>query len=297
MTKAGLIALIGRPNAGKSTLLNALLDVQIALISHKANATRRALKAIIPYTDKNNTACQMVFLDTPGLCHSDKLLNQVMLQESLRALSGCDLCVFLASIHDSLEDYLEFLKLHKHKPHVVALNKIDTATDAQILAKIQNYQPYASKFQALVPLSASKLKNLDALLLEVAKLLPISPFYYDSDLISDVQIKEIYKEMIREQIFVYLSDEIPYESDVLILSFEESRHLDRIKARIIVAKESQKRMVIGKNAQVIKKIGQKARLKMQAFGQKKVFLALEVGVQKNWNQEKDQLKKIGYVVE
>ncbi|WP_199768458.1 GTPase Era [Helicobacter salomonis] len=297
MTKAGFIALLGRPNAGKSTLLNALLREKIALVSHKANATRRALKAIVPFSDAQGVACQMIFLDTPGLTTPQKLLDRAMQAESARALQTCDLCVFVTSVHEGLQAYQDFLALCGDKPHIVALNKIDTLTHAQLLAKIQPYQAYNSTFNALVPLSATKCKNLDILLQEIAKLLPIAPFYYDPELISDAQTKEIYQEMIREQVFAHLSEEIPYASDVCIVRFVEDAHIDRIHAQIIVEKESQQKMVVGKGAWVIKKIGKQARLQMQAFGGKKVFLRLEVVVRKNWSQELDQLKKMGYMLE
>ncbi|WP_176601992.1 GTPase Era [Helicobacter suis] len=296
MSKAGFIALIGRPNAGKSTLINALVYERLCLISHKANATRKILKAIVPYM-QGDIECQMVFLDTPGICKPTKLLNQAMIKQIRHALESCDLAIFLASIHDSPEKYQEFLNLTPNKPHILALNKTDTATPTKILAQIKAYQVYSAHFGALIPLSAAKRHHLEILLEEVAKLLPESPFYYDPKLLSDIQTKEIYKEMIREQIFRFLSEEIPYASDVLIMRIEEGKTRDFIDARIIVEKESQQRMVIGKGGSVVKKIGREARLQIEAFSEKKVFLQLEVLVQKNWTQEKDQLKKMGYMIE
>ncbi|BCZ19913.1 GTP-binding protein Era [Helicobacter sp. NHP19-012] len=298
MTKAGFIALIGQPNAGKSTLINALLGARLALTSHKANATRKILKAIIPYTDKTGAECQMVFLDTPGLCTQEKLLNRAMVAQSHSAFEACDLAVFVAGIHDSLKAYEEFLKWRSaSKPHLLALNKIDTATNAQVLAKLKDYTPYSQHFKALIPISAQKGRNLNALLDEVVKLLPNAPFYYDPDMLGDIQMREIYAEIIREQIFKFLSDEIPYESAVLVKAVQEQEHIEKIQAQIIVAKESQQKMVIGKGGAVVKKIGQEARRNIEGFIQKKVFLRLEVVVQKNWTSMQDQLKKMGYVVE
>ncbi|CRF46539.1 GTPase Era [Helicobacter heilmannii] len=297
MSKAGFIALIGRPNAGKSTLINALLGAHLALTSHKANATRKILKAIIPYADKESTECQMVFLDTPGLCGQEKLLNKMMVAQSHSAFEGCDLAVFVAGIHDSLKAYEEFLKWSGSKPHLLALNKIDTATNVQVLEKLASYAPYGGHFKALVPISAQKGWHLNALLDEAAKLLPNTPFYYDPDMLGDIQMREIYAEIIREQIFKFLSDEIPYESAVVVQSVQEQESIEKIQAQIIVAKESQQKMVIGKGGAVAKKIGQEARHKIEGFIQKKAFLRLEVVVQKNWTSVQNQLKKMGYVVE
>ncbi|WP_120953130.1 GTPase Era [Helicobacter sp. L8] len=297
MTKAGFIALVGRPNAGKSTLLNALLEEKIALVSHKANATRKTLKAIVPFSDAQGVACQMIFIDTPGLTPPKKLLDEAMQLQSARALQECDVVVFVASARASVQDYQDFLARHSAKPHIIALNKIDTLSPPQLLAKIQPYQAYSHAFKALVPLSALKQKNLQVLLEEIAKLLPQAPFYYDPQTLSDAQTKQLYQEMIREQLFLHLSEEIPYASDVVITRFQEEARLDRIEAQIVVEKPSQQKMVVGKGAWVIKKIGKQARLKMEAFGGKKVFLRLEVVVCKNWSRQKDQLKNMGYVVE
>ncbi|WP_121021816.1 GTPase Era [Helicobacter vulpis] len=297
MTRAGFIALVGLPNAGKSTLINALLGEKIALVSHKAHATRKTLKAIVPFRDKQGVDCQLVFLDTPGLASPKKLLDQAMQLQSVRALQECDLAVFVASARTDVQAYRDFLAHYGSKPHIIALNKIDTLSPPQLLAKIQPYQVYNDIFKALVPLSALKQKNLDVLLEEIAKLLPSAPFYYDQQLLSDTQTKELYREMIREQLFIHLSEEIPYVSDVILTHFQEEARLDRIEAKIVVEKTSQQKMVVGKGAWVIKKIGKQARLKMETFGGKKVFLRLEVVVCKNWSREKDQLKNMGYVVE
>ncbi|CCM12390.2 GTP-binding protein Era [Helicobacter heilmannii ASB1.4] len=148
-----------------------------------------------------------------------------------------------------------------------------------------------------MPISAQKGWHLNALLDEAAKLLPNTPFYYDPDMLGDIQMREIYAEIIREQIFKFLSDEIPYESAVVVQSVQEQESIEKIQAQIIVAKESQQKMVIGKGGAVAKKIGQEARRKIEGLIQKKAFLRLEVVVQKNWTSVQNQLKKMGYVVE
>lgn len=292
-TKAGFVALIGRPNCGKSTLLNMLVKQDIALVSHKANATRKKMNIIVPYVDKNNIHSQIIFVDTPGLHHQEKLLNQFMLKEALRAISDCDLCVFMACIHDDLKYYEEFLSL-SNKPHILILNKIDTATNAKILEKISDYQKYDEKFLALIPLSAYKNKNFENLLSEISKYIPYSPPFFDTEILTDESLKQIYKEIIRESVFNNLSDEIPYESDVKIEKFIEGEQIDKIFAKIFVEKESQKSMVIGRGAQTIKRIGKQAREKMEKIGEKKIFLQLNVFVQKSWSKEKENLKKFGY---
>ncbi|GAA8737078.1 GTPase Era [Helicobacter pylori] len=292
-TKAGFVALIGKPNAGKSTLLNTLLNAHLALVSHKANATRKLMKCIVPFKDKEDES-QIIFLDTPGLHHQEKLLNQCMLSQALKAMGDAELCVFLASVHDDLKGYEEFLSLCQ-KPHILAVSKIDTATHKQVLQKLQEYQQYASQFLALVPLSAKKSQNLNALLECISKHLSPSAWLFEKDLMSDEKMRDIYKEIIRESLFDFLSDEIPYESDVIIDKFIEEERIDKVYAHIIVEKESQKKIVIGKNGVNIKRIGTSARLKMQEVGEKKVFLNLQVIAQKSWSKEEKSLQKLGYI--
>lgn len=291
--KAGFVAVVGRPNCGKSTLLNKLLSQDIALVSHKANATRKKMNLIVPFSDKNGRNSQIIFVDTPGLHRQEKLLNQFMLKEALKAISNCDLCVFMACIHDETKYYEEFLEL-TDRPHILILSKIDTVTQKEILKKIKEYQKYDEKFLSLIPLSSQKSLNLENFLAEVSKHLPYSPPFFDTEILTDENTKYIYKEMIRESVFNNLSDEIPYESEVKIEKFIEGENLDKISAKIFVEKESQKSMVIGKNGQTIKRIGKQARQKMELLGKKKIFLQLNVFVQKSWSKEKENLKKFGY---
>lgn len=291
--KAGFVAVIGRPNCGKSTLLNKLLKQDIALVSHKANATRKKMNIIIPSVDKDGVSSQIIFVDTPGLHHQEKLLNQFMLKEALKAIGDCDLCVFVASIHDDLNGYEKFLSLSQ-KPHILVLNKIDTVSKEFILKKLSIYKKYEHKFISLLPISAKKSINLDGLLAQVSNHIPYSAPFFDTEIITDENLKQIYKEIIRESSFNNLSDEIPYESDVKIEKIIEGDRLDRVFAKIFVEKESQKGMVIGKDAKTIKRIGTQARKKMEMLSNKKIFLTLNVFVQKSWSKEKEKLKNFGY---
>lgn len=290
-TRAGFVATLGRPNAGKSTLLNYLVGENLALVSHKANATRKQLQVIVSYAPLQ---AQIIFVDTPGIHHKEKLLNQYMLSQALKAMGDCDLALYLAPVNDEVKYYEEFLNLSEGLPHLLLLTKIDTCTKEQLLQKIAQYRVYDKHFLSLLPISVKKGFDREHILQQIVAHLPQSPFLYDEELLTPATLKEIYKEMIRESLFENLSDEIPYEADVLMKSFEEGAKIDRIYAHIIVEKQSQKAVVIGKGGATIKRIGICAREKMCRFGNKAIFLKLDVEVYKGWSKQKDVLKKIGY---
>ena len=290
MSKAGFVAIIGRPNAGKSTLMNHILGEKIALVSQKANATRRRSQAIVMHKDD-----QIIFIDTPGLHQKEKLLNQFMLDEALKAIGDCDLVLFLAPASDKLEDYDKFLALNKgRRKHILVLTKIDRIPQEALLKKIMEYNQYSDKFEALIPFSVNKNVGTKDLLDIVVKYLDESPYLYDPEDLTTEMLRDIYKEFIREGIFENISDEIPYESDVIIDKIDEEKNLERIRATIIVEKESQKGIIIGKGGAAIKRIGQHARGKIENLSGKKVFLELFVSVKKGWSNDKEFLNELGY---
>ena len=290
MPRSGFVALIGRPNAGKSTLLNWLLGEKIAMVSHKAQATRKRLYAIVMHGDD-----QIIFIDTPGLHEKERLLNKFMLEEALKAIGDCDLVLFLAPVTDDIKYYERFLELSKGRPHILVLTKIDLVDNAKLLAKIAEYQKYQDKFLELVPVSVKKNIGKEDLLDSIVKYLPEHPYYYDPELLTTENIRDIYKELIREAIFDNVSDEIPYESDVIIEKIEESPTLDKVYAMIIVEKPSQKGIIIGKKGETIKRIGRDARKLLEKFSGKKIFLNLYVVVKKGWTKSKKELENVGYV--
>ncbi|MGD9718508.1 MAG: GTPase Era [Sulfurimonadaceae bacterium] len=290
MSKAGFVSLIGRPNAGKSTLMNSLLGEKIAMVSQKANATRKRSNAIVMHND-----AQIIFIDTPGLHEKEKLLNQFMLDEALKAMGDCDLIVYLAPVTDSIENYEKFLKLNDNKvKHIIALTKIDQASQEKLFKKISQYNDFADRFEALIPVSISKKVGHTDLLDTIVKHLPESPYLYDPEDLTSELVRDIYAGFVREAIFENISDEIPYESDVLIDKIEEVRHVDKIYATIILEKDSQKGIIIGRGGEAIKRIGKAAREKIEKLSGKKAYLELQVSVKKGWSKDKTYLEEIGY---
>lgn len=289
-TKCGFVSIIGRPNVGKSTLLNAMMNEKLALVSHKANATRKRLNAIAMYKD-----AQIIFVDTPGLHEKEKLLNQFMLAEAIKAIGDSDMTLFIADARDSLEHYKRFLELSKEAtPHIVVLNKVDQTTNDNLLKKIDEYSAYQDRFLELVSISATDVSTLTTLFEAIVKHLPESPYLYETDLLTTETTADIYKEFIREAIFNGLSDEIPYESDVVVNELKETAKLVSIKATIIIEKDSQKGIIIGKGGATIKRIGRNARLTIEKFAEKKVFLELFVKVKRGWSKNRRDLSDIGY---
>lgn len=289
-TRSGFVSLIGRPNAGKSTLMNSLLGENIAMVSQKANATRKRSNAIVMHNEN-----QIIFVDTPGLHEREKVLNQFMLDEALKAMGDCDLIVYLAPITDSTEHYEKFLKLNNGRvKHIIVLSKIDQVSQDKLFKRIASYNPFSDHFEALIPIAIPKKVGHKDLLETIAKNLPESPYLFDPEDLTSELVRDIYSGFIREAIFENVSDEIPYESDVLIDKIEEQKGLDKIYATIIIEKESQKGIIIGKGGESIKRIGKYAREKIEFLSGQKAYLELQVSVKKGWTKDKVYLKEIGY---
>jgi GTP-binding protein Era len=288
--KAGFIAVIGKPNAGKSSLLNWLLDEKIAMVSKKANATRKRANAIVMHE-----STQFIFVDTPGIHESEKLLNKFMLDETLKAMSDADLILFLSPATDSLQSYRDFLSKEPKAPHAVLLTKCDKITNKRLLEKLSEFEPYQSNFKAIIPISTKHAKGKKYLLEELQKFIPEHPYFYDPELISTQMMREIYAEQIREAVFEFVSDEVPYSSHVLIDKIEEGEKLEKIYATIVVEKENQKNILIGQGGSVIKKIGIQSRKTIEKLTNKKIFIKISVNSSKNWTKNEKILTKLGYL--
>ncbi|MCT7910654.1 GTPase Era [Arcobacter lacus] len=292
MTKCGYVSVVGRPNAGKSSLLNWLVGEKIAMVSHKANATRKRSNIIVMHEDD-----QVIFIDTPGIHETEKLLNQFMLDEALKAMGDCDLILYLAPVTDKISYYEDFLeKNKKNVKHILLLTKIDFINNNELMEKLKEYEKYNDKYEAIIPVSIKKATKKADILGEVVKYLPEHPYLYDPEIMTTEHLRDIFKEFIRESIFENISDEIPYEADVIVNKVEEKPNVDVIKATIIVQKDTQKGMIIGKGATAIKRIGRDARMKIEKLTGKKCFLELFVSIKKGWTKDKEGLKALGYDV-
>ena len=290
--KSGFVGVIGEPNAGKSTLINWLVGEKIAMTSRKANATRKRLTAIVMY--KNN---QIILIDTPGIHEKEKLLNVYMLNEALKALSDSDLILYIADARKDTKGYQKFLELNKKNiQHLLVLTKIDMLEVEKVKQKIEEYNSLKNKsYLELIPVSSTNNTNRNKLLETIIKYLPSHPYFYDPEIISTENIKDIYKELIREALFDKLNDEIPYESDVIIEKILEKDNIDKVYAMIVVQKDTQKSIVIGKKGKKIKEIGIAARKLLELFSGKKIYLELYVKTISNWTKNKKMLEEIGYI--
>ena len=297
-TKAGFVAVVGRPNAGKSTLLNHIVGEKLAMVSKKAQATRKRMNIIVMHENPQSQESQIIFVDTPGIHEKERLLNKFMMDEALKAIGDADLIVFLAPITDKLLEYEKFLKMieKKNTKHIVLLTKMDHVKQGDILKKLGEYQKYQDRFEAIIPFSVNKKVGKKQLLDEICKYLPESPFLFDPEILTTDNIRDIYKELIRESIFENLSDEIPYESDVTIEKINETDTLDTVYATIVVEKDTQKGMIVGQKGEGIKRVGKLARQQMEIFSGKKIFLDLHVSVKKGWSKNREGLEEFGYII-
>ncbi|WP_257941657.1 GTP-binding protein [Campylobacter lari] len=287
--KSGFISIVGRTNAGKSSILNSLLEEKVAMVSHKQNATRRKINAIIMHENH-----QFIFIDTPGLHASSKAMNQLMIDLAIKSIADCDVILFVASIYDDIKDYENFLSLNPKVPHIVLINKVDLVKKEVLLKKLSEYSQFSSHFSAIIPYSAKQKFYKKILLDEMIKYLPEHPYYFDPEFITTTKEKDIYRDFILEAIYENLSDEIPYSTEVKIEKIKELEQICYINATIITDSNSHKGMILGKDGTTIKRIGKEARVKIEKLAQKKVMLKLFVQLEKNWHKNEQNLKKILY---
>jgi len=290
---SGFIALIGRPNVGKSTLLNQVLKEKIAIVSDKPQTTRNQILGV-----RNLPEAQLIFLDTPGIHKPKHRLNKRMVDIAMKTFHQVDILAFLVESKGPLgvgDQYiLESLRKIK-KPTFLIINKVDLVPKVQLLPLISEYTRHWS-FSEVFPVSALLGENVEPLLVCLSKYLPEGNPFFPEDVLTDQPIRFIAGEMIREQVLKRTHEEIPYSVAVFIESYKEDteRPLVRIQAAIFVERESQKGILIGKGGALLKKIGTKARLEIEGIIGTKVFIDLWVKVKKNWREDERVLRQLGY---
>lgn len=287
--KAGFVSIIGKPNAGKSTLMNALVGEKMSIITPKAQTTRHRIIGII-----NEPDYQIVFSDTPGVIKPNYALQEAMMSVVQGSLVDADIVLLVTDINEQYDesDVLEKLK-HMDSPIAVLVNKIDKSSPEEVNSKIQ-YWEETLKPQAIFATSALLGYNVDAVMQFVLDNLPEHPAYYDKDALTDKPERFFVSEIVREKVFKLFDKEIPYSTEVVVVSFKEEENLVRISAEIIVERDSQKNIIIGKAGSMIKKVGTYARQDIEEFLGKKVFLELFVKVLPDWRKRKNYLQRFGY---
>ncbi|MDE2423626.1 MAG: GTPase Era [Betaproteobacteria bacterium] len=290
--RCGSIAIVGRPNVGKSTLLNHLIGQKISITSRKAQTTRHRLRGILTHSD-----CQYIFIDTPGYQKKyNNILNKSMNKSVTNTLIEADAIVMVIDkLNWTPEDEAILTKIEKRKP-ILVINKIDLVKDKQLLLPFLEKLNSRNLFSSIIPLSAQKDHGFDALLKELKILLPICPPLFSEDDITDAQIKFLASEFIREQLFRFLGDELPYATTVVIDKFTEEPTLTRIYATILVNHANQKAIVIGNKGEKLKEIGTHARVNIERILDTKVYLELWVKVKSGWAESEISLRQLGYEV-
>lgn len=288
--KVGFVNIFGRPNAGKSTLLNALMGEKLAIVSSKVQTTRHRIKGIV--TEKNY---QVVFSDTPGIIDPRYKLHEKMMQAVRSALEDADVALLMVDVKENWNEIDEIFTTLKLKvPAIVAVNKIDLASEEKIKEAVDFFssKSYCKKVITISALSGINKKRLMNAILEF---LPEGEPFFAEDEITDLPTKFFVSELIREKIYELTQDEIPYHTAVLVREFKEKTTLVKIMADIIVHRETQKAILIGDKGSMIKKIGTEARVSIEAFLQQKVFLELFVKVKPKWRDNETYLKEYGYI--
>jgi len=288
--KSGFVNIFGKPNAGKSTLLNALVGEKLAIVSSKVQTTRHRIKAFLTKPGEY----QIIFSDTPGIIEPKYKLHERMMKNVKSALEDADVALLLTDATDDKNEVDKLFKsLNLKTKSILVLNKIDKLTKNKI-EEIELFYKQQSYAKNLIKISALKHSKLDELLSLIITLLPEGEPFYNEDELTDLPTKFFVSEMIREKVYELFQEEIPYQTAVIINEFKEKQSLIKIQADIIVQRESQKAILLGEKGSMIKKLGTMARQDIEKFLQQKIFLQLFVKVKPKWRDNELQLKEYGY---
>jgi GTPase len=296
---SGFVCILGRPNAGKSTLLNALVGEKVAIISPKPQTTRNRILGILHVSkQEGRPGGQVVLIDTPGVHRPDTSLGRKMMAEVREALDGCDLVLLIVDATRKFAPADHFvLEMAKkcNTPVFLLLNKIDLlrGTKDKLLPIIDEYRKLHD-FREIIPLSARKHEGFEVLLEKVIRFLPKGPRYFPEDQITDQPVRFMVAEIVREQVLLETSEEVPYATTVVIEQFEEKTRLTRIAAAIFCERDGQKGILVGKGGQMLKKIGTAARLQIEQMLGKRVFLELFVKVRNNWRESHEFVEELDW---
>ncbi|MDN3668797.1 GTPase Era [Echinicola jeungdonensis] len=288
--KAGFVNIIGKPNVGKSTLMNVLVGERLSIISSKAQTTRHRILGLM-----NDKDYQIVFSDTPGMLKPKYELHKSMMSFVNLSLEDADVIVFVTDLFETEEEIEEIIEKINAAgvPVLLVINKIDLSKDNK-LEEVTQYWTERLKADTVIPISATENFNIEKVLQEILDRLPIHPPYYDKEELTDRPERFFASEIIREKVFTNYKKEIPYSTEVAIDEFKEDNKLIRIRALIFVERSSQKGIIIGDKGSAIKKVGTLAREELEKFFGKKVFLETHVKVEDNWRKNKNKLRKFGY---
>ena len=290
MHKSGFVNIVGNPNVGKSTLMNALVGERISIITSKAQTTRHRILGIV-----NGEDFQIVYSDTPGVLKPNYRLQESMLSFSNSALTDADVLLYVTDIFDNHEKNKEFVEKvnFNEAPVILIINKIDLTDQTKLEELVERWKSVLPKAE-IFPISATEKFNIDPLFNRILSLLPVSPPFFENDQLTDKPARFFVTEIIREKILLNYEKEIPYSVEVEVEQFKEEENLIRINALIYVERDSQKGIIIGKGGKSLKKVGSEARKDIESFFEKKVFLELYVKVEKDWRNKEIKLKGFGY---
>ena len=287
--KAGFVSIFGRPNAGKSTLLNALMGEKLAIVSPKVQTTRHRIKGII--TEKEY---QIIFSDTPGIIEPKYKLHEKMMAAVKMAVEDADVALLLIDIYENLAEADEiFSGLRLRVPSILLINKTDKATAARI-KEVEDFFLLKKYATIIAKISALKAEGTKELVETIVRYLPEGEPFFEGDELSDLPTKFFVGEMIREKIFFLFKDEIPYHTTVIVNEFKQKSSLIKISADVIVQRETQKGILLGERGKMIKQLGTDARKEIEEFLQQKVFLELFIKVRPKWRDSDTMLKEYGY---
>jgi GTP-binding protein Era len=288
--KSGFVNIVGSPNVGKSTLMNRLVGEKLSIVTSKAQTTRHRILGIV-----NDENYQIVFSDTPGVVNAAYKLHEAMMEYVNASLKDADVLIFITDTRENKMNHEETLeKIKKIKVPVICLiNKIDLSDQEKVVERMAYWQEQLPSAQ-VYPISALHDFNVEAVWNKILELVPESPAYFDKEELSDRPMRFFVSEIIREKIFLFCDKEVPYSCQVEIEEYIEEPHLTRIRALIIVERDSQKGIIIGKGGEMLKKIGKEARKEIEKFIDQRVFMETFVKVDKDWRSTENKLKKYGY---